>query len=473
MARIRIPLGRTFGKGRSTAAGMQSSANLYPEPVEAEGRTDVVFYGTPGRASFATIGGTPRGQLSAGGVHYVVNGSRLYSVNSSGTETDLGQIIGSGLVDMSFNGVNLDIVTDQDSYSFLPSTATLSVISDGDFEPASSVTNLAGRSIFTRRGTGEFAWSSYLDSTAYNALHFATAEAESDDLICARKVGNEVALIGANTVEWWYNTGDIDSLFARVNAPAASVGGVSRDATLVVDSALTFPGRDGSAGGVGVYRAEGYSPRKISTPEIDGYLESVATLTDLHAFPFQSRGHLFYVLTNPNEWSFGWDVSTNQWIPLKYGLWTMGAEPSGGWDATMFALNGQKQIIGSSDGNLYELQADTNTEGGAGIVREVTSQQIHRSGKRCFMSRLELDIEAGVGTTGNGNPTVFASWSDDGGKTWSQPRESGMGAIGENKWRAVWNACGSFRQRIIKFRVSDAVKVAILGSWADMTVGAH
>jgi len=36
MARVRIPLARTFGKGRSTAAGMQSCVNMYVEPVEAD-----------------------------------------------------------------------------------------------------------------------------------------------------------------------------------------------------------------------------------------------------------------------------------------------------------------------------------------------------------------------------------------------------------------------------------------------------
>jgi len=37
----------------------------------------------------------------------------------------------------------------------------------------------------------------------------------------------------------------------------------------------------------------------------------------------------------------------------------------------------------------------------------------------------------------------------------------------------VWNALGSYRNRIIKVRVSDPVKVVMLGMWADVTVGAH
>jgi hypothetical protein len=226
---------------------------------------------------------------------------------------------------------------------------------------------------------------------------------------------------------------------------------------------------------VSVYRAEGYQPRKISTPQVDGYLETVADISTVRALSYQQRGHLFYVITSPNEWTLAYDVSTGIWAYRRSGTWSMGAEPTGSWDANTFCLNGTKQIVGGSDGNLYELQADTYTEMGDGVVREVTTPQISQDGRRMFMSRLELEIEAGIGlVSGQGSsPIVMESHSDDGGKTWSDARNAGMGAIGENKWRAVWLAMGSFRQRIIKFRVSDPVDVVMLKAHADVTTGAH
>jgi hypothetical protein len=63
------------------------------------------------------------------------------------------------------------------------------------------------------------------------------------------------------------------------------------------------------------------------------------------------------------------------------------------------------------------------------------------------------------------------SHSDDGGHTWSNARNAGMGQIGQTKWRAVWNALGSYRQRIIKFRVSDPINVVFLKAHADVQVG--
>lgn len=479
--RIRIDLGKGFGKGRSNAPGMQSLVNMYSEPVEREGRTDVVCYGTPGRVLFSTIGGAVRGQFTASDVHYAVVGSRLYSVTSAGDRTDIGEIEAAdpadptGPVDMSYNGNQLDICGEPKSYSYDTNTAVLSEISGGGFEQASSCTSVASYSIFAVKDTARFRWR-LTNVALFDALDFATAEAESDNLVVVRKVGNEVALLGTATTEFWGPTGDAGAdAFARTATASASIGCVSREAALVVDNALMWVGRDGKAGGVSVYRAEGYQPRKISPPQIDNYLESVADVSTLRALSYQQRGHLFYVLTANQEWTQAYDVATGQWAPRKTGYFTMGAEPSGGWDATTFTLNGSKQIVGASDGNLYELQADTLTEAGASIVREVTTPQLSNQGRRTFMSRLELEIEAGVGlVSGQGSdPIVMESHSDDGGKTWSTPRNAGMGAIGQNKWRAVWNALGSYRQRIIKFRVTDPVDVVFLTAHADVMIGAH
>lgn len=453
---------------------------MYAEPVEQEGRTDMVLYGTPGRALFSTIGGGDvRGQLTASEVHYAVVGTRLYSVTSTGTTADLGEIEGSEPVAMSFNGQQLDIVAELKSYSFDTPTVTLTEIGDSDFEQASDVSNLAGRSLFSVKGTGRVRYSDLLDSTSFDGLSYFTAEAESDALIGLKKVGNEVVLGGKDTTEWWYATGDNDTPYARTSTAAATVGWVSRDSAVVLDNALTFVGRDGRAGGRGVYRAAGYTPEKISTPEVDDYLEKVADPTTLRAFPYQQRGRIEYVLTCPQEWTLAWVLSKgedgqtrSQWCPRKSGLWTMGAEPTGGWDARTFALNGSKQIVGSDDGNLYELQAETYTENGEGIVREATSQQVHRQGRMFRVKTLELDLETGVGlTTGQGSdPQAMMCLSVDGGATWSSPRTATMGAVGQTRWRCLWTVvAGGIRQCIFRFRISDPVKVAILGAWADIT----
>ncbi len=476
MPRERIPLGRNFGQGRSNAAGMSSLANIYGEEVRGEGRTDWVCYGMPGEALFATIGGgTVRGQIRANETNYTVIGTRLYSVNSAGVETDIGEIEGSESVDMFFNGVQLSVVAELKSYSYDTVTLGLSEISDPNFEQASGGDSLASYEIYAVKGTGRFRYR-LVNTATFNADDFATAEAESDFLVAVRKAGNELALLGSTSTEWWYPTGlsSPGDAFARTSTAAASIGCLSRDSALVFDSGLTWVGRDGEAGGAGVYRAEGYTPRKISTPEIDNLIEQAATPSALSAISVQSRGHLFYFLTNPGEWTVYWDIATNKWGYRKSGEWSMGSDPLGGWDAVTFAVNGSKQIIGKSDGNLYELQPDTYTDLSGALVREVTSPQVHKDGRRAFVSCVELDVQAGVGLeSGQGSaPLAMMCYSDDGGQNWTAPRSAPLGPIGQTKYRARWFACGSFRQRIYKFRCGDPVKFVALGAWHDLEVGA-
>lgn len=474
--RVNIPLAKTFGRGASKAAGMQSLTNMYLEPISYDGRTQFAAYGSPGRTLFSTIGGgTPRGQIRAGDVHYAVIGTGFYKIPDTGIAVNMGFVEGTALVDMSFNGVQLDIVAETKTYSFDTLSLAFAEITEANFEAASSVGSVASYSIYTVKGTGRFRWR-LVNTPTFSALDFATAEAEADQLVATRKVGNQLAMLGTTSLEWWQPTGDAGALaFGKTQVAAASIGCLSRNAAIVVNNALYFVGRDGKAGGASVYLAKGYNPEKISTPQVDYYLEQLTDISQIHALTHQELGHQFLVLTVTNELTLVLDIETGVWTFRKTGQWSMGAEPTGGWDAVTFALNGSKQIIGASDGNLYELDHMVYTEGGNGIIREITLPQIHTEGRRSFMSRLEVDIEAGVGLISDqgSDPIVMVSFSDDGGQNWSPPRNASLGATGQTKYRAVWLACGSFRQRTIKIRVSDPVKFAVVGVYADIEVAGH
>lgn len=470
--RIPVPLGFPLGKGRSEAAGLQGLVNLYGEPVQAEGRTKLALYGSPGRVAFSTIGGgSVRGQFNTSSLHFAVVGSALYKVNSDGTNTNLGEIEGTDQVDMAYNGQQVTIVAELKSYSYDVIAGTLAEISDGDFQQASSCAALAEYSIFSRKGTGQFAWSALLDATSYDDLDEASAEAEPDNLVAIRKRGNELALLGTNSTEFWGLTGDFNAPFARVSTAAVTIGCVARDTARLVDNGLTWVGRDGLAGGVSVYRAEGYIPKKISDPHVDGYLEAVADPSKLRAFTYQQAGHQFYVLTSPQEWTLAWDVLTQQWSYRRTGDFTMGAEPSGTWDARTYALNGSNQIVGSDDGNLYSLSLSTLSDNGSTLVREVTCPQLWHGGVYKTMNRLELEVQTGVGLiSGQGSaPLIMESHSDDGGATWSTPRTASLGTMGQGKILVYWTRLGQYKNRIIKFRVTDPVTTVFLGAWADIS----
>jgi hypothetical protein len=450
---------------------------MYAEPIAREGRTELALLPWPGRESFSTIGGGEvRGQIEVGSTHYAVVGETLYVIaESTGTATSVGTIEGTDLVDMDSNGSDLVIVAELKSYRVLLSTGVLSEItSDADLSTPTSVTSINGYTITTRADSDVFQWSSLRDASAWDALDFATAESNPDTLVAVRSVNKELVLLGRKSIEFWYNSGNPTQAFEPRSVAPLRLGCLSRDSAIVADGSLFFVGRDGDGGGIGVYRLNGYQPEKVSTPPIDKWLHDNRSIVDTaRAFSFQLLGHAFFVLTLPNTVTLVLDLSTKLWIPyVRTSTYAMSAEPGGVWDAVTFATNGQDLIVGGSDGNLYKLNASVYTEDGDAMIREVILPQVYKGGYQFTLHRIEIDFEAGTAlTSGQGSsPVMMFNQSRDGGRTWTEPRETSMGLIGDYTRRAYWTMCGTARQVIPRFRTSEPIKSVIFGVTADIEV---
>ena len=107
------------------------------------------------------------------------------------------------------------------------------------------------------------------------------------------------------------------------------------------------------------------------------------------------------------------------------------------------------------------------------IVREAISPPIHAMRNNVSMVSFELDMESGIGLPyGQGSdPQAMLSWSDDGGKTWSNEHWASIGKIGEYLTRVKWNRLGMFRQRQIKVVISDPVPVVFISAFAEVKGG--
>lgn len=62
------------------------------------------------------------------------------------------------------------------------------------------------------------------------------------------------------------------------------------------------------------------------------------------------------------------------------------------------------------------------------------------------------------------DPVLMMRYSDDAGHTWSQERSKSIGKIGETRKRVIFRRLGSARNRVYEIKVSDPVKVTILGA---------
>jgi len=185
----------------------------------------------------------------------------------------------------------------------------------------------------------------------------------------------------------------------------------------------------------------------------------------MHAL--EHGGHHFIVFNFANL-TLLYDTDLGRWMERR----SLGLDR---WRASCFAVLDKSTILVGdyANGNIYTLEQDTFSEAGTEIERIVHFPPLSSDPRPLFVHELYLDIETGVGiTSGQGSdPTVMLSWSEDDGRTWSNDFEASMGALGNHRWRATFSRLGRSRNRTFRARISDPVKVAILGAWARFDVG--
>lgn len=452
--------------------------NLYPEMNDlgtGKEREVASLIGTPGLRLLVTLGTSPvRGlHTASNGELYAVAGAKLYQISSAWVATELGTLsTSSGAVSIADNGLHVIVVDGAYGYTWTMASDTFAAISDPDFLGADTVTYQDGYFILNRPDTGQF-YLSELNAITFDALDIATAEAKPDTLVGVISSNLNVYLFGTQTTEVYYNSGDADFPFSRIQGAVIDVGCAAAHSIAKVQGSLYWIGQDAGGRGI-VYRTEGYQAKRISTPAIESVIRGVSTtdLADARAWTYQQGGHQFYCLNLPGvdaTWCF--DASTGLWHERTYrGSW--GQERH---RADCHTVAHGENVVGDYEtGALYALDPDTYTDNSTAIVRQRTAPHITKELRRVAHLWFELDMEAGVGLSGSGqgtDPVAVLEWSDDGGHTWSNEHEADIGAIGEYKARVRWRRLGSARQRTYRVTISDPVKVVLIGADLGMDEG--
>ena len=199
---------------RSVNAADNRMINMYPEAIPNEGQTAGWLQRAPGLRLLASIGlGPIRGlwdfQADAG-TAFVVSGNELYKIDTSYTATLLGTIAGTGPVSMADNGTQLFVAANGPGYIYNNTTNVFAPITDPDYPGAVTVAYLDGYFVFNEPNSQKVWVTSLLDGLSVDPLDFASAEG-SPDLLTSLIVSNrEVWLLGANSIEVWYDAGTAD-----------------------------------------------------------------------------------------------------------------------------------------------------------------------------------------------------------------------------------------------------------------------
>lgn len=464
-----VPINVTGGdyQHKSRPLSSQMTRNFWPQiqPTQ-KGRSPYILQSFYGLKSFKTqSGGADRGMRFNQDVLYKVSGSTLYTVASDGTHTSRGTIDGAGRCILSALGSNMIIVTGGKAYQW--NGSALAEIVDSNLANPNGAASINNQMIYDE-GTGQIFWVSDVgDATTLNGLNYASAESTPGALKIPYGYREVLYLMKDDAIELWWNSGQGNPPFDKIQGAVINVGLGAIYSVADNPDFMFFFGSDRQ-----VHTLTGSSAAVdtvISPPELNATFQNYETVSDAIGWTMQLEGQWFYSLTFPSE-----DIT---WVYPVGGEWfTWGSGLTGRSLANSYAKAFGKHLVGDyASANIYELDANTYTDNGETIIRTRDTAPIHGGlfkldGKTLEMSRFELFLETGIGlVTGQGSdPIVMLSYSDDGGRNFSNERMAKVGTAGDFKKRAVWTNLGRFQERILRFRVSDPIYWALYSGVAEI-----
>lgn len=469
MAEITFPTSTAPGINPTESGGRL--INCYAEKAAKGSRAPVLWRRAAGLVNAFTTGETEaRGGVLVGSVLYMVSGSKAYSVSKAGTTytaTELsGSVGGSGPVFMARNmqAVPQILIVHSNGMSQIDiSGASVADFSDADLPAVNSLCWIDSYFIVTS-AAGK-AYSSGVNAVTFASTDFVTAEADPDGLLRAIPIGNELALMGVATIEFYSNTANPTG-FPFTRGVVVPVGLLGRYAVAGFEpgfsDAVVFVANDRT-----VRMLDGYSPRKISNPDLERLIEAVTNTDDIEVSVYVAGGHACAVITGPT-WTWVYDISTGEWFErASYG--------SDRWRGR-FGINAFDEWLtfDRDSGDVLRVSSTHQKENGDPLVVDLRSTQAHRFPGRLFVKRASFDFVTGVGADAGidpieTNPRVLVSWSDDGGRTFSTPVERELGTEGQDASIDVFR-CGltNRRGRQWRLQISDPVEVAVIGGAMDV-----
>lgn len=421
----------------------ETIVNLYPEEAPNTAVSQVVLKNTPGYIKQEELGTSNiYGIYALPDKMFIVTASKLYSYDGI-TLKELGDVSFTGPVTFGYNGTHL-VMTNGDSYYY--DGTTVQQITDPAYYPSDTVTYQDGYFIFNRSGTGQF-FLSDLYSINFNPLNYATAESSPDNLLAVKSDSKKLWLFGDNTIEVWYNSGDVFP-FDRMQGGIINTGLLDRNTIQLVNNVVTFVGTDNV-----VYVLDGFSPIRISTTAIENI---IANSSIFRSTFYTYEGHWFYILMTSSA-TLVYDFQTKVWHKRE----TDGHR----WDI-LYTVNFNQNIYGVDYYNkLYLLSEYVYTENGTPIKRELITSPITNSGEYFTLDAFQLYLEAGE-VSYSGDKNIYLQFSEN-GQDWSNIKTKELGEIGIRDKRIKWNRLGRHREVMLKVYTYAQVPFRIMKAYAN------
>ena len=459
-------------KGFSPNQNTQETVNMFLE-VDSSEENKLTLYRVDGKKDFIELPKSPIYNMAEfRGVLYVVAGDSIYKI----IETVGGysySLIGAAdlTLNVTISANNAGQLCFNSSYTLKAyvldtNTDTLTQITDPAFYGSPRVDYLDGYGVFVKPNSQQFYISALNDFSSFDALDFASDEADPDNLVTFIVDHRELILFGERTTTVWFNNGGVDFPLSRRDGAEMEAGCAAALSVAKLDNTVFFLGRNVYGHGL-VYRLNQYVPQIVSNRGIEQMINTFARIDDAIAYAYQKNGHSFYVLTFPTaNKTLVYDAS----IQDPDMAWSVRETYNLGRDrATCHTFAFNKHLVGDlASGKIFELDENTHTDGGLPIVWSRTSTHIISDYKRIRHKEVVLNFQTGVGLENGDDPLIYLTYSDDGGHSYITPREASLGVIGQRKNRVMFSRLGQSRDRVYRVFGSAPVKTVFVSGFIEL-----
>lgn len=377
-------------------------------------------------------------ELPSGDYVYAVFETGVYKIDSAGARTHIGAIAGTGPVIMALNANGeIGVVSKLGRY-YVISNDTVDSINTSDIGEFNSVCWIGGYFVLTLPD-GRFFNTALNDAKSINGLDYASAEGSPDGLRGGIALGSELWLPGAKTIEVWGLSSSppaTGSPFVRQGGSWINKGSLNIESFVQADNTLFWIGDDHI-----VYRNANYTPLRVSHEGVERAIKSALKAgidpTTIRGGTFTVDGHAFVVFSC-SAFTWAYDIKERRWHERK-------SRHLNRWKAEVFINAFGRWLVGTvDDGNLYEIDMSARLEGSDLMVTTARSVQMGDAPDRASVYEVEFNFVTGraalSGTVPQTAPFLEVRYSDDGGATWSMPRQISLGAHGQYSKR-----CRAFR----------------------------
>ena len=456
-------------QSRSKPLSSQQTKNWYQQ-ANSQGKDEFVLMPFPGLKLLGNAAGADRGLHRMAEVLFQVKGTTLYSIDKLGVHTSKGTIPGISRCIMADDGINLFIVSSDETKVYQFDGSTITEVTDPEITGAKSVDFINNQFLYTK---DRFTTVSDVGNGASaSGLNIIGAETDPDDLVRDFVFDQTIWRMGVRSSEGWYNSGVGAPPIDRIEGQIFSIGLGAINSIAKNDEAFYWLGDDNA-----IYRATGGTSQRISTDAISNFIEGLDKFDDAIGGTFTLQGQNFYWITFPSgnkTFAISESLGENGWFELSSGV-GVGEQSAKYQGSSIISAYGKNIVADVSNGNIYELDLNTFTNSGDVLHRTRVSNSINgdllgAKGKRVQMSRLELIMETGVGVIdGQGdNPRIMIEASYDGGRTFSAGTWARVGRLGEFVLQVEWFSMRSFYDLIIRISTSDPVNYSIYSATIDL-----